>query len=162
MIMIGLGANLPSPAGKPVETCEAALHELDQRGISISNRSPWYQSAPVPASDQPWFVNGLVSVDTQLAPQDLLSQLLEIELLFGRQRSEANAARSLDLDIIAYNDEQISIPGLEIPHPRIAERAFVLLPLRSVAPDWTHPVTGIGVEEMITALGVVKDVVPLN
>ena len=144
MILIGLGANLPSARyGDPVNTCEAALAALGQAGVRVVARSRWYRSAPVPASDQPWFVNGVAEVETDLAPAALLEVLHGIEQDFGRVRRARDEARVIDLDILAY-DGVVSRPGETpaLPHPRLAERAFVVLPLADLAPEWRHPVTG--------------------
>ena len=105
MILLGMGSNLPSAAGAPRATLEAALAALDQSGLRIVKRSRWYRSVPVPASDQPDFVNGVVAVETALEPAELLALLHRIEARFGRARREVNAARSLDLDLLAYDDQ---------------------------------------------------------
>lgn len=152
-IVIGLGANLPSSYGSPRETCEAALAELERRGLRIAARSPWYESAPVPISDQPWYVNGVAEVETRLDPVQLLALLHEVEREFGRVRREVNAARVLDLDLLAHGD--IVREGPEppvLPHPRLAGRAFVLLPLADLHPDWRHPATGEGIRSLIARL----------
>jgi 2-amino-4-hydroxy-6-hydroxymethyldihydropteridine diphosphokinase len=142
MILIGVGANLTSQAGPPRETCEAALAYLGRLGLVIAARSPWYETAPVPASDQPWFVNAVVAAQTALSPAGLLAALHLTEAAFGRQRSVANAARTLDLDLLAYHDEVRRDGAPTLPHPRMHERAFVLFPLRDLAPGWRHPVFG--------------------
>ena len=154
MILIGIGANLPSPRhGQPRETCEAALDAMAGAGIGITGRSRWYRSAPVPESSQPWYVNGVAHVETALTPAPLMAALRGIETDFGRTRGQANEARILDLDILAYGDRvSAGGGGVVLPHPRLHERAFVLLPLREVAPDWRHPVTGRTLDGLIAAL----------
>jgi len=149
-LYIGLGANLPHPRfGSPKATLEHVLTVLPGIGIRVLARSPWYESAPVPASDQPWYVNGVVRAATALSPQDVLARLHRIEAELGRQRVERNEARSVDLDIIAFGKMILNGPSPPIiPHPRMAERAFVLLPLADLAPDWRHPGSG----ELISAL----------
>ena len=105
MILIGIGANLPSPRhGQPRETCEAALDAMAGAGIGITGRSRWYRSAPVPEPSQPWYVNGVAHVKTALTPAPLMAALRGIETDFGRTRGQANEARILDLDILAYGD----------------------------------------------------------
>ncbi|WP_142846970.1 2-amino-4-hydroxy-6-hydroxymethyldihydropteridine diphosphokinase [Telmatospirillum sp. J64-1] len=151
MILIGLGANLPSRYGSPRETLEAALAEIERRGARVVACSRWWKTAPVPVSDQPWYVNGVARVETGMTAAELLALLHDVEREFGRVRGERNAARVVDLDLLAYGRERIT-EGLEVPHPRLAERAFVLLPLAELAPDWVHPVTGKGIGEMIAAL----------
>lgn len=141
MILIGLGANLPSAAGAPEATLEAALAALEADGVRILARSRWYRSAPVPASAQPDYVNGVAIVETPLDPADLLALLHRIEARFGRVRGAANEARTLDLDLLAYHD-RVSDGPVILPHPRLHERAFVLRPLAEVAPDWRHPRLG--------------------
>jgi len=152
MILLGMGSNLPSAAGAPRATLEAALAALEQSGLRIVKRSRWYRSVPVPASDQPDFVNGVVAVETALEPAELLALLHRIEARFGRARREVNAARSLDLDLLAYDDRIVEETGLVLPHPRLHLRAFVLLPLAEVAPDWVHPRLGQSVSDLIAAL----------
>ena len=165
MILIGIGANLPSPRyGEPRATCGAALSALAEAPLSIAARSRWYKSAPVPVSDQPWFINGVIHAKTALDPVALMALLLETEDAFGRKRTERNEARVLDLDLLAYGDmvrkpDQGERGGagagagiLHLPHPRLHERAFVLLPLLDVAPDWRHPVSDQSVRDMIEAL----------
>src|SRR5215475_12146454 len=151
--LVAIGANLPSPThGPPRATCEAALAELSRRGLRIVRRSRWYESAPVPLADQPWYVNGVVAVDTNLSPEALLALLHEVERDFGRERREVNAARVLDLDLLAYGDLVLNGAPPILPHPRLADRAFVVLPLADVAPDWRHPVTGRSVAELRASL----------
>ena len=163
MILIAIGANLPNPRyGEPRATCGAALSTLAEAPLSITARSRWYKSAPVPVSDQPWFINGVIHVKTALDPVALMALLLETEEAFGRKRAERNEARVLDLDLLAYGDmvrkpDQGESGGagaetLHLPHPRLHGRAFVLLPLLDVAPDWRHPVSGQSVRDMIEAL----------
>jgi 2-amino-4-hydroxy-6-hydroxymethyldihydropteridine diphosphokinase len=153
-ILIGLGANLPSPEhGAPVETLEAALAVLAARGLRIQARSRWWESAPVPLSDQPWYVNGVIEVETGLGPEALLALLHAVEARFGRLRSVPNAPRILDLDLLAYGSlvREGPEPPL-LPHPRMAERAFVLRPLSEIRPGWRHPATGRSLPEMIARL----------
>jgi len=142
MILIGIGANLPSAAGSPRETCEAALTHLERLGLVVTARSPWYETAPVPASDQPWFINGVAAVKTRLSPAGVLAALHLTETAFGRLRSQPNAARTLDLDLLAYGEQVRTDAAPLLPHPRLHERAFVLFPLRDLAPAWRHPVLG--------------------
>jgi 2-amino-4-hydroxy-6-hydroxymethyldihydropteridine diphosphokinase len=153
-IFVGLGANLPSPShGTPRETLAAALDRLAEVGLRVLARSRWYESAPVPMSDQPWFVNGVAEIATALDPAAVLAQLHRVEDGFGRVRGARNAARAIDLDLIAYGDEIAQgASGPLLPHPRMHERAFVLLPLRDLAPGWRHPRLGRSLDELIAAL----------
>jgi 2-amino-4-hydroxy-6-hydroxymethyldihydropteridine diphosphokinase len=153
-IYIGLGANLANPVhGAPLQTLAAAVRALEVAGITIIRRSPWYESAPIPASDQPWFVNGVVEVGSDLPPEALLQSLHRVETAFGRVRSEPNAPRTLDLDLLDYAGtiRNGDVPPI-LPHPRLLDRAFVLLPLRDIAPGWRHPVSGSTVAALIAAL----------
>ena len=153
MILVALGANLTSPIhGGPVETLTAALAEMVVQGIEIEARSRWYETAPVPVSDQPWYVNGVARVRTALGPAALLARLHEIEATFGRVRIMVNGARVIDMDLLAYGD-RIEAGWPVLPHPRLQERAFVLLPLRDVAPDWRHPATGEDIGTMLARIG---------
>lgn len=137
---IGLGANLASYAGTPPHTLAAALLRLADLGRIVA-RSSLYRTDPVGFMDQPPFVNSVVELETELEPDALLKKLLEIEKEFGRDRSAGvpNGPRTLDLDILLMDDLTISEPGLEIPHPRLSARRFVLIPLSEIAPHLRIP-----------------------
>lgn len=154
MILVALGSNLPHPLhGAPRQVCEAALARLAEEGVPVRRRSSWYASAPVPASDQPWFVNGVADVAFEGGPAALLARLHEVERAFGRERTCRNAARVLDIDLLDF-DGVVTGPdaALRLPHPRLQDRGFVLLPLREVAPGWRHPVSGRSVDDLIRDL----------
>jgi 2-amino-4-hydroxy-6-hydroxymethyldihydropteridine diphosphokinase len=154
-IFIGAGANLPHPSyASPRETLQAALLELDRRQVRVLRYSRWYRTAPVPASDQPWYVNVVAEITTSLRPDELLSILHEIEDLFGRVRSVPNAARLIDLDLLDYRGGIVPAgpSRATLPHPRMTGRAFVLRPLADLAPDWRHPVSGASIRELLAAL----------
>jgi len=154
-IFIGTGANLPHERyGTPRQTLEAALAELDRRGVRTLRISPWYRTVPVPASDQPWFVNAVAEVASELPADALLAELHAVETAFGRVRTVPNAARPIDLDLLDYRGEiAAGGPGrATLPHARLAGRAFVLRPLADLAPDWRHPVTGKPIAELLKAL----------
>lgn len=153
MIIVALGANLPSRFGSPERTLRKALEALNDAGVRILNASSIWLTAPVPVSDQPWYRNMAVSVETAKSPYELLETLQAIEARFGRVRTVRNAPRLLDLDLIAYGDAILDRPELIVPHPRMHRRAFVLLPMREVAPDdWLHPVLGLSLDELIANL----------
>ena len=156
MIFIGIGGNI-SFGGQPVlATLNAAVQCMSEHGIRIDKCSSFYHSRPVPVSDQPWFFNAVVSCTTHLSPHELLSALLSIEEKFGRMRSKdstiKNAARTLDLDIVDYDGRMFSDDVLDLPHPRLTSRAFILLPLFEIAPDWKHPVTGESIASLVRTL----------
>jgi len=153
MIIIGLGANLPRADGTPpaLSLCEA-VKSFTTHGVDVVNGSHVWKTAPVPISDQPWYHNAVCQVETTLSPAELLELVASIEDKAGRVRTFRNDARVLDLDILAYNQEIIDLPHLQIPHPRMHERAFVLYPLQEIAANWVHPVSGKAIEEMIGSL----------
>jgi dihydropteroate synthase len=152
MILIALGANLRSRFGSPRDTLHFAVSEMMREGIQVLYQSPVYLTAPVPISDQPWYHNAVIRVVTKHTPTELLQVLQSIENRFGRIRSERNAPRIIDLDILAYHDVVMESDDLILPHPRLQERAFVTYPLRDVAADWAHPVYHLSVSEMIEKL----------
>lgn len=156
VILVAVGANLAADGfATPLATCEAAVARLsDDLDITVCAVSQWYESEPVPPSGQPWYVNGVVRVETALDPAALLARLHAVEASFGRLRRVRNEARPLDLDIIDYKGrvERGGEGHPILPHPRADERLFVLLPLRDVAPAWRHPATGGSVDGMIAEL----------
>nr|WP_025829481.1 2-amino-4-hydroxy-6-hydroxymethyldihydropteridine diphosphokinase [Acetobacter persici] len=142
-VLIAIGANLPYAGQAALQTCQQVVAALRQvPGLTVKAVSRWYESAPVPPSGQPPYINGLVRGVASIGPEALLKALQRIETQFGRERSIPNAARTLDLDLISYGALCQTDPHLTLPHPRAHERAFVLLPLRDVAPDWVHPESG--------------------
>lgn len=154
MILVAIGANLPGPDGAPpLDTCRRAAEELGRLpGLRLRQVSRWYESAPVPPSGQPPYVNGVARLEGDTTPEALLGGLQAIEAREGRVRSIANAARTLDLDIVAMDGQVRDRPDPILPHPRAHERAFVLLPLADVAPGWVHPRLGLAVRALIAAL----------
>jgi 2-amino-4-hydroxy-6-hydroxymethyldihydropteridine diphosphokinase len=133
---------------------EAALAALRARGVEIRRVSPWYRTAPIPASDQPWYFNAVAEISTDLPADRLLAELHKVEDGFGRVRSTPNAARLIDLDLLDFRGE-ISPGGpgkATLPHPRMANRAFVVRPLADLAPEWRHPRTGVSIEALVAAL----------
>ena len=151
MKLIALGSNLPSPLGGPVQNLQSALAQIWSLGWGITAKSYLYESAPVPVSDQPWFVNGVVAVTSEDAPAVALEKLLRIENDMGRVRSQKNAARIVDLDILAWDDCRMD-GDIALPHPRMHVRAFVLYPLCDIAHHWRHPTLGETAMQMRDAL----------
>lgn len=141
MILVAIGANLPAPDGSPaLATCRCAAAALDALpGLRLRGLSRWWLTAPVPASDQPDYVNGVALLGGEADPAALLAALHALEARAGRVRGAANAARTLDLDLVAMDGLLRDAPDPVLPHPRMHERAFVLGPLLDVAPGWVHP-----------------------
>lgn len=162
MILIGIGSNLPTCGETfPLQTCQRAAEALATLpGLRLAALSRWYSTRPVPPSDQPRYINGVCRLEvgagaTEPDPADLLAKLQAIEAAAGRVRGQANAARTLDLDIIAMGvDGQMvrAAPDPILPHPRAHLRAFVLIPLLDVASGWRHPVQGRTARELLAAL----------
>ena len=164
MILVAVGANLPAGAGTtPLATCRQAVDALRAiPGLRVAGVSSWYETDPVPPSGQPPYVNGVVRLEGRIDPAVLLAALHAIEDGHGRTRAERNAARTLDLDVVAMDDPDAaaadagalvrSAPDPVVPHPRAHLRGFVLEPLRDVAPGWQHPVLHRGVEQLIAEL----------
>jgi len=169
MIYIGLGANLPSPVhGPPLATLQAALKALADAGVRPVRCSRFWRSAPVPLPGshrieaQPWYVNAVAAVETGLDATGLLAALLQIETAFGRNRKTPGDARILDLDVLDYNGRVQADAAPILPHPRMAERAFVLLPLAEIAPDWRHPADGRAISALIAALPAGQEIAPIG
>lgn len=150
---IGMGANLPSPAGPPAATLAAAVESLSSLG-RILRRSSLYSTVPVGFADQPRFVNAVIALQISLAPHTLLGRLLAVERAFGRDRirSVPNGPRTLDLDILMMGDLRLCESDLEIPHPRLAERVFVLVPLHEIAPAAIEPRHHATIAELLDRL----------
>jgi 2-amino-4-hydroxy-6-hydroxymethyldihydropteridine diphosphokinase len=163
MKLLALGGNLPTAEhGPPEKTLEAALHQLKRAGIRVRRRSRWYRTRPVPDDGQAWFINGCAVIDTILPPEVLLQRLLECERRLGRVRTRKNAPRTVDLDLLAYDDLVRTVDDdLVLPHPRLHERLFVLVPLVEIAGDWRHPILKRSARELLAALRHNEDVHPL-
>jgi 2-amino-4-hydroxy-6-hydroxymethyldihydropteridine diphosphokinase len=136
---IGLGANLGDPETQ-VRRAIAALGNLPRTRLLAA--SSLYRSAPVGVGTQPDFINAVAEVETTLSARELLDELLTTEARFGRERPSPGAPRTLDLDLLLYGDQIIEEPRLAVPHPRMHERAFVLMPLAEIAPDIVIPGRG--------------------
>ena len=150
---IGMGGNLASWAGLPEATLAAAALRLESLG-RVVRRSSLYSTAPVGFAGQPRFVNAVVELEMELEPRELLEGLLAIEREFGRERAAGfpNGPRTLDLDILLLGDLKIREPRLEIPHPRLTERLFVLTPLNEIAAGIVVPGHGENVAQLLTGL----------
>ena len=136
---IGLGGNI----GTPAQTLREAIAALDSvAGTRLLRASSLWRTAPLGHAEQPDFINAVAEVDSTLAPRALLEALLALEQRFGRERSFANAPRTLDLDLLLHGGSVVDEPGLTLPHPRMHERAFVLAPLLELSPDCVIPGRG--------------------
>lgn len=168
---VAFGANLPSETGEPVETLFAAVQDLRDMGVTIKGASRVFETPCFPVGAGPSYINFVIEVEAALAPEALLSLLHDIEARHGRVRKTRWAGRSIDLDLMAMEGEirpdattvraWIDLPmsaqttqapeTLILPHPRIQDRAFMLIPFADLAPDWVHPLLGKTVQEMCDA-----------
>jgi 2-amino-4-hydroxy-6-hydroxymethyldihydropteridine diphosphokinase len=149
---IGLGANLGNPAAA-IESALAAI--AGAPGIHLAARSSLYRTAPLGFLDQPDFLNAVAAIDTALQARALMQVLQGIEDKLGRARSFRNAPRTLDLDLLLYGSAQIDLPDLQVPHPRMHERAFVLVPLAEIAPGLVIPGHG-AIEPLLAGVAAQK------
>jgi 2-amino-4-hydroxy-6-hydroxymethyldihydropteridine diphosphokinase len=146
MILIALGSNITGPWGSPHQTVLRAVEEMQQHNISILKVSSLIETAPFGVTNQPNFVNAVAKIRTDLSPEVLMQTLHAIESIAGRKRLERWGPRTLDLDLLDYNGlikkpSNNALETLELPHPGIEERTFVLQPIAEIAPRWKHPVT---------------------
>lgn len=140
-----IGGNL----GNRLAFLDAAEEKIKQKGIQVLRRSSIYETAAWGITDQPSFLNKVLEVLTSLNAEQLLQEILAIERELGRIRNEKNGARTIDIDILYFGEEIICLPGLTIPHERIALRKFVLIPLTELIPDFTDPITGKTTRKML-------------
>ncbi|PZD72474.1 2-amino-4-hydroxy-6- hydroxymethyldihydropteridine pyrophosphokinase [Acaryochloris thomasi RCC1774] len=135
---IALGSNL----GNSLETLQAAVQQIGASpGFRLTNQSHWYRTQAV-GPPQPSYINGCLLLQTHHPPSQILQRLLDIELQFGRVRQQHWGPRTLDLDLLLYDQVVMETPALTLPHPRLHERAFVLVPLAEILPTWVHPILG--------------------
>jgi 2-amino-4-hydroxy-6-hydroxymethyldihydropteridine diphosphokinase len=160
-VIVALGANLKGKYPSLQALLEAALGALGPEGLSVVQRSSWWRSAAWPDPTAPAYLNGVAVVETSLPPFEALAALSRIEAAFGRSRGEPNAPRTLDLDLIAYGRTVLDTSDLKLPHPRAAERRFVMGPLAEIAPGWRHPLSGKTAEALAAAAPVGADAAPI-
>ncbi len=154
---IGLGSNL----GDSLGILTQAIEMLDQTpGVTVDCHSRFYRTAPI-GPPQPDYLNACALLTIELDPPALLTVLLEVERLFGRVRRERWGPRLLDLDLLLYDQQIIHTPPLQVPHPRMEERAFVLVPLAEIAPQWVDPRSGKTMAELVAIVGTSEGIVAL-
>lgn len=154
MILVALGSSLAFNRLTPENIITSAVNALEDV-CDVIARSRLYNSPAWPDPSDPPFINAVIRVEAALGPEQLLAALHALEAAYGRRRTQRNAPRTLDLDLIDYEGRVWAAQeggGLILPHPRLAERDFVLAPLAEVAPEWRHPVTGQSAEEMLAKL----------
>ncbi len=161
-IILALGGDLAGDYPSLQALLEAALSSFPRAGLRILRRSGWWRSAAWPDPSQPAYLNAVTIVETGSPPRGVLGAIHALEAEFGRKRGLANAPRTLDIDLIAYGRQVIDEPGLVVPHPRAAERLFVMGPLAEIAPDWVHPVIGKTAADLAAAAPVGRDAAPIT
>jgi len=153
-VFLALGSNI----GAREEYLRAAIRDLSTRGIDLVRAAPVYSTQPLEVFDQPWFLNTVLEVRTDLNPDELLRMCLDVEKQNHRVREALKGPRTLDIDIIFYGNEIVRVPGLTIPHPNFSFRRFVLAPLAELAPDFVDPISGKTLQDLLEACADRSDV----
>lgn len=161
-IVVALGSNVSGGYASCEALLEAALARFPEAGLPLIARSSWWRSAAWPDPDGPEYRNGIAIVETNDPPRAVLAKLLSLESEFRRVRLSKNAPRTLDLDLVAYGRTVLDDPDLTLPHPRAAERRFVMGPLAEIAPEWRHPVLGQTAAELAADAAVGRDAMTLQ
>ena len=157
---MALGSNLAGAYGSSEALLEEALARFPSVGLKILERSGWWRSAAWPDPNGPEYRNGVALVEAAAGPDEVLAVLLRLEADMGRERVGRNAARTLDLDLIAHGRRVLDRPGLVVPHPRAHQRLFVMGPLAQIASDWVHPVLGRTAADLAADATVGTDAAP--
>ncbi len=158
-VFIGLGANL----GQREDSLQRAVAALAQTpGVRVCRQSDLYETEPVGYAEQPWFVNAVVEIETDLSPRELLGVCKQIERALGRREGPRYGPREIDLDILLYDELIVDDPDLQIPHAQLHRRRFVLVPLAEIAPTAVHPVLHQTVSQLLQSLDAQQEVRPLR
>ena len=156
MILLSLGSNLPSKFGDSKNTILKCYEFFNNNDIKILKKSSFYETFAIPNKSDPKFVNSVISVETRFSPEELIKYILKVEEKFDRKREQINAPRTCDIDILDFNSEIINIfnknISLEIPHPRVEQRSFVLYPIREIDKNWKSPLSGKKIDQLIENL----------
>ena len=158
MILLSLGSNLPSKFGDSKNTILKCYEFFNNNDIKILKKSSFYETFAIPNKSDPKFVNSVISVETRFSPEELIKYILKVEEKFDRKREQINAPRTCDIDIVDFNSEIINIfnenISLEIPHPRLEQRSFVLYPIREIDKNWKSPLSGKYIDQLIENLDI--------
>jgi 2-amino-4-hydroxy-6-hydroxymethyldihydropteridine diphosphokinase len=156
MILLSLGSNLPSKFGNSKETLLKCYDYFNNKNIQILKKSSFYESIAVPNKSDPKFINSIISIKTNFSAEQLMQYILEVEKNFERKREQLNAPRTCDIDIVDFNGEVINITNkkisLQIPHPRLEQRSFVLYPISEIDKNWQSPLSGKIIDQLIEDL----------
>jgi 2-amino-4-hydroxy-6-hydroxymethyldihydropteridine diphosphokinase len=156
MILLSLGSNLPSNFGDSKNTILKCYEFFNNNDIKILKKSSFYETFAIPNKSDPKFVNSVISVETKFSAEELIKYILKVEEKFDRKREQINAPRTCDIDIVDFNSEIINIfnknISLEVPHPRLEQRSFVLYPIREIDKNWKSPLSGKKIDQLIENL----------
>ena len=156
MILLSLGSNLPSKFGDSKQTLLKCYEFFNNEDVKILKKSSFYESTAVPNNLDPKFINSIISITTRFSAEELIKYILKVEKKFHRKRDQINAPRTCDIDIIDFNGQKINISNinisLEIPHPRLEQRSFVLYPIREIDKNWESPLSGKKIDQLIENL----------